>query len=79
MHEVSVVSKRVGLTVGSSSKQGVLAVELGHVESMVEYIEKAGESPPNSSLSLLKAKGGIAVNKLAVGSTVFVKSLFVCM
>ena len=79
MHEVSVASKRVGLTVGSSSKQGLLAVELGHVESMVEYIEKAGESPPNSSLSLLKVKGGIAVNKLAVGSTVFVKSLFVCM
>ena len=79
MHEVSVVSKRVGLTVRSSSKQGVLAVELGHVESMVEYIEKAGESPPNSSLSLLKVKGGIAVNKLAVGSTVFAKSLFVCM
>ena len=42
MHEVSVVSKRVGLTVGSSSKQGVLAVELGHVESMVEYIYRKG-------------------------------------
>ena len=39
MHEVSVVSKRVGLTVGSSSKQGVLAVELGHVELIVDYIE----------------------------------------